>query len=111
NTSHLVELCMQKIATYHIKDAEEIIDQHSIRHQEFSSTEILVTKNWLPAVKKPLEIIITSGASCPDAIVDATLTRIASFFPDALPIEISLNNFKTTLIAEEMNSGIRLQTA
>jgi len=30
--------------------------------------------------KKPVKILITSGASCPDAMVEGVITKIAGFF-------------------------------
>jgi 4-hydroxy-3-methylbut-2-enyl diphosphate reductase len=38
-----------------------------------------VSKNWLIS-KSPLRIVLTSGASCPDATVDAVMQTVLSFF-------------------------------
>ena len=38
-------------------------------------------------VKKPVKILITSGASCPDALVEEVIDRIVSFFDDAIPVK------------------------
>jgi acyl-CoA synthetase (AMP-forming)/AMP-acid ligase II len=54
----------------------------------------LQTRNWL--IKngaKPTEIILTSGASCPDAILDEVLQKILSFFPNAKSIDEALQPF------------------
>ncbi|MBL8016005.1 MAG: 4-hydroxy-3-methylbut-2-enyl diphosphate reductase, partial [Ignavibacteria bacterium] len=40
-----------------------------------------------------VEIILTSGASCPDAILDEVLQKIVSYFPDALPMDVALAPF------------------
>ncbi len=75
NTSHLVELAEEKVPTYYIKNDSEIIDQGQIRHFDLHSSNLKITKNWLPP-KRPLEIAITSGASCPDTIVEQVITKI-----------------------------------
>jgi 4-hydroxy-3-methylbut-2-enyl diphosphate reductase len=45
-----------------------------------------VTENFLPE-KKPVKILITSGASCPDAIVEAVIGRICELVPGTRDIE------------------------
>jgi 4-hydroxy-3-methylbut-2-enyl diphosphate reductase len=86
NTSHLVELCQEATPTYFIQNAHEVISADRIRHFVLSERRIGITEHWLPD-KRPLRIILTSGASCPDAVVDAVLLRVLSFFPDSLSIE------------------------
>jgi 4-hydroxy-3-methylbut-2-enyl diphosphate reductase len=79
NTSHLVELCEEKLPTYFISSAEEIVSDRLIRHYDFRRKVMLSTKNYL-GEKRPLRIILTSGASCPDAVVDRVLDRLLTFF-------------------------------
>jgi len=45
-----------------------------------------VTENYLPQ-NVPVRIMLTCGASCPDAIVEAILLRLLSFFEGAKPVE------------------------
>ncbi|MCP4521708.1 MAG: 4-hydroxy-3-methylbut-2-enyl diphosphate reductase [Cytophagales bacterium] len=79
NTSHLVELCEEKLPTYYISSAEKIISSTEISHFNFHTKEELTTKNFLPK-KDKVDILITSGASCPDAMVDEVIQKIASFY-------------------------------
>lgn len=79
NTSHLVELCEEKLPTYFISTEEEIMNQKRIRHFDYHNKRMLMTNDFLPD-KKPLRIILTSGASCPDAVVDGVLDKLLSFF-------------------------------
>lgn len=79
NTSHLVELCEEKLPTYFISDSNEIVNQNLIRHFDYHHQKMRETANFLPN-KTPLRIILTSGASCPDAIVDQVLDRLLSFY-------------------------------
>lgn len=90
NTSHLVELCEMRMPTYFIKDAEEIESRDAVKHFDLHTRSLVRSEGWLPAPDRPLEIILTSGASCPDALVDEVIERIASFFPTARPIEEAL---------------------
>jgi 4-hydroxy-3-methylbut-2-enyl diphosphate reductase len=79
NTSHLVELCEVKLPTYFIKSADEIISSKEIRHYKMHRKEETTTLSYLPE-KKPVKILITSGASCPDAMVEGVIKKIAGFF-------------------------------
>lgn len=79
NTSHLVELCEQKLPTYFINDATKLLSEKEIRHYDFHHKNELITSGYLPA-HKPVKILMTSGASCPDALVEEVIRKIVSFF-------------------------------
>jgi 4-hydroxy-3-methylbut-2-enyl diphosphate reductase len=79
NTSHLVELLEKKFKTYYISNVEEIISEKEIRHFDYHYSTMLHTSDFLPQ-KSPTDIILSSGASCPDAAVDAVLDRILGFY-------------------------------
>jgi 4-hydroxy-3-methylbut-2-enyl diphosphate reductase len=83
NTSHLVELCEGKLPAYYVKDADEILSRDEIRHLQLSSKDVLVTRGWLPAKEDKVHILISAGASCPDAMVEAVISKIASLYPTA----------------------------
>jgi 4-hydroxy-3-methylbut-2-enyl diphosphate reductase len=76
NTTHLVELCEEKLPTYFINKADKILAGNSIRHYNFHTKEELTSSGFLPE-KRPIKILITSGASCPDAVVEDVIMRIA----------------------------------
>lgn len=82
NTSHLVELCEEKLPTYFINSEEKILSKDTILHYDFHNHTELVTENYLPA-KEPVKILITSGASCPDAVVEGVIMKLASFYPNS----------------------------
>lgn len=86
NTSHIVELCLEQMPTYFIKDADEIHSESVIRHFNLETKKAALTTDWLPD-KRPLSVALTSGASCPDAIVDAVLLRVLSFFEPARSLD------------------------
>ncbi|MCE7067623.1 4-hydroxy-3-methylbut-2-enyl diphosphate reductase [Dyadobacter sp. CY326] len=79
NTSHLVELCEQKFPTYFIESVNKILDKQLIRHFNMHTKEEVVTENYLPQ-HEPVRIMLTCGASCPDAVVEGILMRLLSFF-------------------------------
>ena len=92
NTSHLVELCEEKMPTYFISGAHDILNQECIRHFDFRRKKTLMTKEFLPS-NTPLKMILTSGASCPDAVVDEVMDRILSFFETERSKEELLETF------------------
>lgn len=78
NTSHLVELCEERLPTYFISGAEALADDGSIDHFELASSTLGNSNGVLVprADGSKLRIVLTSGASCPDASVDAVLQRV-----------------------------------
>lgn len=80
NTMHLVEILEHKFPTFHVRDANEIKSVTLIQHFNQWKKEILETENWLPTDKSPLKVALTSGASCPDILVDEVLLRVLQFF-------------------------------
>lgn len=91
NTTHLVELLEQKFPTFFIKNVSEIVSESSIQHFDIHKKE-LVSSAFLPQNKEHINIIITSGASCPDAQVDQVIQKVLSFFPSTLSIEEAMKN-------------------
>lgn len=89
NTTHLVELLEEKFPTFFIRSADELIDYQSIRHFDIHNKEIKQTSAYLPK-KDRLRIIVTSGASCPDAIVDRVIQRILALCGISTSIEEAL---------------------
>jgi len=90
NTSHLVELCEQKLPTFFINDATKILSEQSILHFDMHHGIEIKTDHFLPK-KEPVKILITSGASCPDAVVENVIEKIAGIYG------ISLEHFSPTL--------------
>lgn len=86
NTMHIVELLEKKCPTFHIRDMNEISGTDEIRHFDQWKKEVVVTKNWLPSSDNPLNIAVTSGASCPDTLVDEVILNIC----DLLGVELSI---------------------
>lgn len=86
NTSHIVELCETKFPTYFIESANKILDRNLIKHYDLHRKKEKVTENFIPD-KDSVTVMLTCGASCPDAIIEGVLTRVLSFFPDARSLD------------------------
>jgi len=92
NTSHLVELCERKFPTYFINSEKEIQSSTQIRHFDLHHKKIVESTSFLPD-QSPVKIILTSGASCPDSLVDRVLFRILEYFDSAVEPEQVLAKF------------------
>jgi 4-hydroxy-3-methylbut-2-enyl diphosphate reductase len=93
NTSHLVELCEDKLPTFFINNEEKILSPQTIMHYDFHTKAELITENYLPN-KQPVSILITSGASCPDALVEGVIKKLAGFYPASKSIEDMVAQFQ-----------------
>jgi 4-hydroxy-3-methylbut-2-enyl diphosphate reductase len=93
NTSHLVELCEEVLPTYFINEEAKLLSRNTIFHFNFHTGMELVTENYLPE-KDPVTVLITSGASCPDALVEGVIRRLISFFPGSKSVEEVATQFQ-----------------
>lgn len=81
NTSHIKDLCDTKFESYFINGSDEILSKHVIKHFDYHKKEHLTSKTFVPD-KKTVDIVLTSGASCPDSVVEGVLDKVLSFFED-----------------------------
>ncbi len=95
NTSHLVELCEDKLPTYFINSADKIISGKEILHCNWKTKEESFSFNFLPE-KSPVKILITSGASCPDSIVEEVIRKIVCFYNSEDAINQMIEFFSTS---------------
>ena len=92
NTSHLVELCEEKLPTYFINNEEKILSSKEILHYNFHTKTEIVSNSYLPH-KNPVKILLTSGASCPDALVEGVIRKLAGFYQAEKNIERLIEEF------------------
>lgn len=92
NTSQIATILGQHFPTYFIKDCTEIESQSVIHHFNYDQQARLQTRDWLPA-KPELRIILTSGASCPDTVLEEVILHMLSWFPQAMAPEEALTSF------------------
>lgn len=97
NTSHLVELCEEKVDTYHISSADKLLSPSEISHYTFRNKEVKTSSPYLPN-KEKIKVLITSGASCPDATVDQVIQKIASFFENNKEVSFVLDQLEKQFI-------------
>jgi 4-hydroxy-3-methylbut-2-enyl diphosphate reductase len=82
NTSHLVELCQKALPTYFISGAQDLVRAEQLWHFDLSKGKRVLAEGWAAlnppqtGAVRPLRVILTSGASCPDATVDQVLQRV-----------------------------------
>jgi 4-hydroxy-3-methylbut-2-enyl diphosphate reductase len=56
-----------------------MISKQEIEHRRWDTKELQILHHYLPT-HSPLNVLMTSGASCPDAVVDAVMLRLAGFY-------------------------------
>ncbi|MCB0321573.1 MAG: hypothetical protein KDD60_11665, partial [Bdellovibrionales bacterium] len=102
NTSHLVELCVEHVPSYFVKDAGELMSRERIRHLDVRDWEVKETSGWLSQLgigntgdktggPHNFTVWITSGASCPDALVQSVIERVLELLgvnPKLLPAAV-----------------------
>lgn len=94
NTSHIAQLCEQKLPTFFISNADEIKDKNTIHHFDYHANKRMETTEFLPSKKEVTRIILTSGASCPDTIVDSVLDKILTYFNTTISKEEVIANIQ-----------------
>lgn len=82
NTSHLVELCEEHMPTFFVDSANRL-EPDSVEHFDIHKWQLKTVENWWPDLDRPVDVILTAGASCPDALLDGVVRRILSWFPEA----------------------------
>jgi 4-hydroxy-3-methylbut-2-enyl diphosphate reductase len=91
NTTNIVKICEEEIKTYFIDSADRIISDNEINHYDIARQSVIISKDYLPD-KNPVEILITSGASCPDATVEAVIRKVISFYGNAKDVDTVVND-------------------
>ena len=92
NTAHLVDLCADKLPTYFIKSADKIISEKQIFHFDNVRKEEILTDEFIPK-KDKVRMLLTCGASCPDAVVEDILRKTVSLFPSAKSVDLVVDHW------------------
>ncbi|HET8865928.1 MAG TPA: 4-hydroxy-3-methylbut-2-enyl diphosphate reductase [Gracilimonas sp.] len=100
NTMHLVEILEHKFPTYHVRDKGELSEDKILHFNQWDKA-MKETENWLSSDKKPLKIALTSGASCPDILVDEVLLQVLDYFEGTKEVDEVISPFEEKLETEE----------
>ena len=92
NTSHLVEKKKKKLSSFFVNSAEKILSAKEILHADWRTKEEKLTTGYLPE-NSPVRILVTSGASCPDALVEDVIKKLASFYDAADRLDTKTASF------------------
>jgi 4-hydroxy-3-methylbut-2-enyl diphosphate reductase len=92
NTTHLVELSEEKLPSFFINDEEKILSYTQVLHFDRHTKHEKTTHYYLPA-RQPVKLLLTSGASCPDAVVEGVIRKLVSFYPDARSVDEMITTF------------------
>jgi len=96
NTSHLVELCETVLPCFFIENETKLQQDGLVRHFNLHTHE--EENGRLPFPQdQSASVLLTSGASCPDAVVERVIARLLEYFPggrsmDEVMAEFSLPN-------------------
>ncbi len=94
NTSHLAELCEQKLPTFYINNEHCLLSADVISHYDQHTMTELTTDSYLPK-ERPVKVMVTSGASCPDALVERVIQRLAILTGNEAALETLTNELAT----------------
>ena len=92
NTTHLVELSSKKTNTFFINSEKKISLDNSILHFDIEKQQEVLIKNFLP--KKKCKVILTSGASCPDIILEEIMIKLAEIKNQPLKKDVILEKIR-----------------
>jgi len=66
--------------TYFVQSGDDLVSRTAIRHFSLARRAVVTSEGWLPE-KDPATVVLTCGASCPDAILDGVLCKLLSMVP------------------------------
>ncbi|TVR52438.1 MAG: 4-hydroxy-3-methylbut-2-enyl diphosphate reductase [Puniceicoccaceae bacterium] len=99
NTFQLFRMCAERLGdrAFYIQSEDNLLSLERVRHYHFphasgdSPGGHLEERPFLPD-RRPLHLLVTGGASCPDGIIHRVIHRINGFFPprDIRPTEALL---------------------
>jgi 4-hydroxy-3-methylbut-2-enyl diphosphate reductase len=84
NTANLARICDASRPTYHIADPDCLVSAEEIRHRPVGSKVEVTATGWLPPAGEVV-IGLTSGASTPDNLVGAAISKLSAFCGEPAP--------------------------
>ncbi|MNL75068.1 hypothetical protein D3C87_2008120 [compost metagenome] len=80
------------LPTYFINNETCLLDENHILHFVLSDKQEQTTADYTMG-KNPLRVMITSGASCPDAQVENVIRRLVSLFDEESALEAAMQEY------------------
>ena len=90
NTTHLVELLSSHCPTYYISSEKSLLDANTIEHFDTTLQLVTTSNDYIPG-KDNLKIALSTGASCPDALLERVLVKLLSFQNENADIDSAIN--------------------
>jgi 4-hydroxy-3-methylbut-2-en-1-yl diphosphate reductase len=90
NTAHLVELCEDKLPTFFIENDKNLLSYSKLAHFDLHQKNEVVSGGYLPN-KKPANILVTCGASCPDSVLEKVILKLVGFYDADVNFEKIVN--------------------
>ena len=94
NTNHLVEILEANCPTYFISSADQL-EKESVLHFDRLKEKTIQINDWLPYNHQP-KIGLTSGASCPDAIMEDVIQKLIRIFEVEEELEAVIEQIEST---------------
>jgi 4-hydroxy-3-methylbut-2-en-1-yl diphosphate reductase len=91
NTTHLVELLEPKLPTFFVSNHTNITDTGSVKHFDIHK-KIEINSELPKSAHAKTKIIVTCGASCPDATVEITIRQLLNIFEIEYDLESKLED-------------------
>ena len=104
NTSHLVELCEEQVPTFFVRNEKELGADGTVKHFDWRTGVHLESANPWPLAEgdRIPTLLLTSGASCPDATVDRVMHALLERYPGSKDVEEVLIAFEQELDAQPL---------
>lgn len=77
NTTHLVEIALEKVPTFHVRSADGLESPDSLLHQPLGCRSETRETGWLPSGN--VVIGLTAGASTPNVELERVIRRVSAF--------------------------------
>jgi 4-hydroxy-3-methylbut-2-enyl diphosphate reductase len=74
------------LPTYFISSVNKLISRDQILHFDNPSSLEKISTHFIPN-KEKIRVLLTCGASCPDAVIEEIFRKLVSFFPDAKDVD------------------------
>ncbi len=94
NTSHLFEILAEELPTFYIKNEEKILSKTKVKQWDMYNKELVEADLPDLSDKQNKNILISSGASCPDSVVESVIQKLYKLYG----LQNEYESYKTELL-------------